>query len=245
MSDKTQAGKVTVAIGGRPEPVELRENPPRDNLVRALPPAPFEIRDDERGLGTLVTRFSVYNEWTEINSALEGRFMERIAPGAFDKTFSENGQRIKVLFNHGKDPQIGDKVLGPIENLRSEADGAWAEVPLFDTTYHRDLLPGLKAGVYGASFRFSVMRENYNRKAERSDHNPRGLPKRTILEARVPELGPVTFPAYEGAVAGVRSMTDEYVLDALMAEPHKIAELLARLTGQPSAPSTQAPAEAT
>lgn len=245
MSDKTQAGKVTVSVRGRPEPVEARETPPRENLVRGYFPGEIELRDTGSDMPTMAGHFSVFNEWTEINSSWEGRFLERIAPGAFEKTFNENRRGMRVLFNHGKDPSIGDKVLGPIEELRSDARGAYYEVPLFDTSYNRDLLPGLKAGSYGSSFRFKVMREDVNKTPERAEHNPEGLQERTILEAKVMEFGPVTFPAYEGATAGVRSMTDDYILQSLFDDPEKLAEALLRLTGQPHAPSTETPAVAT
>ena len=36
------------------------------------------------------------------------------------------------------------------------------------------------------------------------------FPERMIRETQVFEFGPVTFPAYEGASAGVRSLTDWY-----------------------------------
>jgi hypothetical protein len=51
---------------------------------------------------TLFGHFAVFNEWTEIDSMFEGHFLERIAPGAFKKTFREQQQ--KVLFQHGQDP---------------------------------------------------------------------------------------------------------------------------------------------
>ncbi len=185
---------------------------PRDNLYRAMQPG-LELREDsENGSPpTLVGHFAVFNQWTEINSTFEGRFMERIAPGAFSKTFAENRDDMKVLFQHGRDPQVGDKPLGQIVELSEDKRGAAYEVPLLDTTYNRDLLPGLKAGLYGSSFRFQVMREEIDNDAKRSSTNPDGLPERTITEARVMEFGPVTFPAYTGATAGVRSLTDEYM----------------------------------
>jgi hypothetical protein len=152
--------------------------------------------------------------------------MESIAPGAFKKTFRELGSRIKVLFQHGRDPQIGDKVLGPAEILREKEEGAWYEVPLLDTSYNRDLLPGLQAGLYGASFRFSVMKEEVDKKPKRSKHNPEGIPERTVTEARVPEFGPVTFPAYINATAGLRSLTDEFLFSSFLREPDRLRELL-------------------
>ena len=74
----------------------------------------------------------------------------------------------------------------------------------------RELIPGLEAGVYGTSFRFKVIREHVVQSPERSYYNEHALPERTIREARVFELGPVTFRAYAGASAGVRSPTDWY-----------------------------------
>jgi len=45
---------------------------------------------------------------------------------------------------------------------------------------------------------------------KRSTWNPDALPERTIRSAQVFEFGPVTFPAYVGATAGIRSPTDWY-----------------------------------
>jgi HK97 family phage major capsid protein/HK97 family phage prohead protease len=213
--------------------------PPRDSLVRAMPSG-FELREAATGDGmpTLVGHFAVFNEWTKIDSAFEGTFMERVAPGAFRKTFAENAGKIRVLFQHGKDPHIGDKVLGMPDVLTEDATGARYEVPLFDTSYNRDLLPGLRAGAYGSSFRFRVTREDVNAKPAASARNPDRLAERTIREAEVMEFGPVTFPAYAGASAGIRSMTDEYLLDSLTADPVRLRELVAYI--EPAAPSADA-----
>jgi hypothetical protein len=44
--------------------------------------------------------------------------MERFAPGAWTKTIRERAAQIKALFQHGGDPQIGDKPLGPFHRSR-------------------------------------------------------------------------------------------------------------------------------
>lgn len=157
--------------------------------------------------------FARFNEWTEINSAFEGRFMERVIPGAFAHTLAHDRGRIRVLFQHGRDPSIGDKVLGITSLLREDEVGARYEVSLLNTSYNADLIPGLRAGPYRASFRFRVVREHLDETATASSYNSLGLPERTITQAAVMEFGPVTFPAYEGATAGVRSLTD-WFLDA-------------------------------
>jgi hypothetical protein len=116
-----------------------------------------------------------------------------------------------VLFQHGRDPTVGSKVLGIPTTLREDEQGGYYEVPLLDTAYNHDLIPGLRAGAYGASFRFTVTREHVVQSPGASSYNPTALPERTIQEARVMEFGPVTFPAYQGATAGVRSLTDWYL----------------------------------
>ena len=198
--------------------------------VRAvIPSVGVEMRAGEGGdLGVMSGHFSVFDVWYEINSMFEGNFLERVAPGAFKKTIAESRQNMKVLFDHGMDPSIGNKVLGPIRDLREDSRGAYYEVPLFDTSYNRDLLPGLQAGVYGASFRFRVMKDQWEDEPARSEHNPDGIPERTILETRTMEFGAVTFPASDAATAGVRSMTDEFYDRLRSRNPDEYEQLLAR-----------------
>lgn len=203
-----------------------KKRPPRDGLFRARPQAPELRAAKDDGMPTIFGHFARFNEWTEINSMFEGNFLERIAPGAFKKTFRENGDNIKLLFQHGRDPQVGDKPLGSLSSLREDEVGAYYEGQLFDTTYNRDLVPGLEAGEYGASFAFRVIREEFDQEPEVSDHNPGGLPERTIKEAQVFEGGPVTFPAYAGATAGVRSLTDEMIVARMASEPEHMRHLL-------------------
>lgn len=138
---------------------------PRDDLIRMttlqLARVQFTRAEsaDEGILGTLTGYAAVFNQDTVIDS-WEGRFVERIAPGAFKKTLAERGERIKVLFNHGFDPSIGDKPLGKPDVMREDKTGLWVEVPLDDTSYNRDLVASLRSGALdGQSFRFSVRRE--------------------------------------------------------------------------------------
>jgi HK97 family phage prohead protease len=186
-------------------------------VVRALG-AGLELRHadgDDTSLGTLVLRFSRFNVWYEVDSLWEGLFLERTKPGAFKQTIREDRDQMRVLFNHGMDFSLGDKVLGPIDDLREDPDSPVGEVPLFDTSYNRDLLPGLQASVYGSSMRMRVLEEKWDDEPKPSDDNPKAIPERTILRVRVLEFGPVTFPANpdataEMASAAVRSMTDQF-----------------------------------
>lgn len=183
------------------------------DVVRDLAPA-MELRSEKKpttdSLGTLTGYFSKFSNWYRVASMFEGDFLERTAPGFTVQTITEDRGGMRVLFNHGFDGQIGDKVLGTIEDLREDGEGPYYEVGLFDTLYNRDLAPGLKAGVYGASFRMKVEEDSWVDEPPASEHNPKGLPERTITRAKVMEFGPVTFPANPQATATVRSSTDEF-----------------------------------
>jgi HK97 family phage prohead protease len=168
---------------------------------------PEEKAEGDGRLDTVEIRFSPYNVWYRIDSMWEGTFMERTSPGAFAKTIKES-RSTQVLFDHGHDPQIGAKVLGPVESLSEEKDSPVGVVPLLDTSYNRDLLPGIRAGLYGSSFRMRVIKDEWNDEPGRSAWNEDGIPERTIKEVRMFEFGPTPFPANPEATTGVRSLTD-------------------------------------
>lgn len=180
-------------------------------------------------LGTLLVDFSRFNSWYEINSFWEGRFLERTVRGSFRKTIAERGSRVKVLFNHGFDFHIGDKILGVPEVLEERSTSPHMEVPLLDTSYNRDLEPGLRAGGYGSSFMFEVLGESWDREPEKSDYNPEGLPERTITEVRLLEAGPVTWPANPDATAGMRSASGtDWLVEQLQQRDKDLREDLVR-----------------
>jgi len=228
----------------------------------AVPARADDDSSESTAPGIMTGHFAVFGRATEIDSWFEGNFMEVIDPGAFKKTISEGRDDMRVLFQHGHDPQIGDKPIGTILDLREDDVGAYYEVQLLDAGYvTEDIEPGLKAGVYGASFRFRVIREEWNEDPGVSAENPKGLPLRTLKELEVREFGPVTWGAYSDATAGMRgrmrSVTDEIYFDRLAADPDKLGALIERLEvlrdappadGEapvPDAPAEEAPEGAT
>lgn len=183
--------------------------------------AGVNLRNQDGG-GTLEITFARFNEWVEIHSWREGRFLERIQPGAFADTFTERAGLIKCLFDHGHDPSIGNKPLGPVIDMRETDEGPVGVVELIDASYVSDIRAGLMSDppVYGASYRFGVYRnqqesvvgETWDRSPGKSDHNPDGIPERSLTRLNVAEFGPVTFPADEGTtgLASVRSLDDRF-----------------------------------
>lgn len=203
---------------------------PTSNLLRAYcAPDAVEIRAQGDG-DVLAGHFAVFDEWTVINSRYEGHFLERLAPSAFDRTLSERGAKVKVLFDHGNDPSVGNKPLGVPSVLEPDGHGVRYEVPLFDASYVNDLKPAIRSGALGASFRFSVPEggDAWHTPTRSSDHNPDRLPERTLTNVDLYEFGPVTFPAYANATAGMRSMTDEF-LDTWMRDTGFVARLTERV----------------
>jgi HK97 family phage prohead protease len=216
---------------------------PDIDVVRATR---MEVRaaDGDGEMPTMEIRFSTFDTWYEVDSFWEGKFLERTQRGAFADTIRDDGPAVKVLYDHGFDPQIGNKVLGSIESLSEEPDSPVGIVPLFDTSYNRDLEPGLRAGAYGSSFRFRVTSESWVDEPEPSDDNPKGLPERTITGVRLFEFGPVTFPANPDATAGLRSMTDQFYDRLRTRDSHAYADAVrtagvnpADLTGESDARS--------
>lgn len=206
------------------EPPELNSLPPEGAALRAS----YRADHDPGDSPTMTVAFSAFGVWYEIDSFFEGRFLERVAPGAFVKTINERGGQVKVLFNHGFEFDIGDKILGPISLLEERETGPYGEVPLLDTSYNADLIPGLRAGVYGSSFMFNVLDDQWEYEPERSDHNPDGLPERTITTVRLLEFGPVTWPANPQATAGLRGHTDTYAERVRARSPERYESLAER-----------------
>lgn len=193
----------------------MRKSEPTTDLYRAVTPGLHVRADDgDEGNGATVVdiTFARFGVWNEIDSFHEGRFMERIAPGAFKKTIDERGDRVKILFNHGHDV-LGELPIGRSTEIVERSEGPVATVELFDESPDvARLLPALRSDppVLGASYRFRVVKQEMDDDPEPSDHNPLALPERTLTEIQLFELGPVTFPADEGTSVGVRSLTDRF-----------------------------------
>ncbi|MGZ6838631.1 MAG: HK97 family phage prohead protease [Blastococcus sp.] len=162
-----------------------------------------QLREDsqESPIGTLHGYFARFNEPTEINNPMEGHFIERLGPNSFDRTLAEHGRNFQVLFNHGLDSAVGQRPLGVPSVLRVDSGvGVYAEVPLDDTSYNRDLAASLRSGALrGQSFRARWV------DSSKPVKGASGLPEVTRNEVALKEFGPVTFPAYSSSTVGIRS----------------------------------------
>jgi HK97 family phage major capsid protein len=213
-------------------PMTTPTRPPKDDLFRAMQSGISS--DDGR---TLTIRLAPADAWAEIDSVTEGHFMERFRLGAYRKTMAESPP--KILFQHGRDPQVGEKIIASTDETGEDEISPFARGQILDGLPEL-VVDGLRKGVYGSSHRFSVVREDFQPKPKAGAHNPKGLPERTITEARLFELSPVTWPAYAQASASLRSLTDEFRLGGIAADPARLRELVAYI--EPDAPSVDAAA---
>lgn len=135
-----------------------------------------------------------WNEWTDVR----GVWVERFAPGSWEGT-------PKIIHEHGMDPGLGRKPIAALRSLTYDDTGAQYEADLLEAPYVETLMPGLRAGLYGASFHFSALDQQINRRPGKSEHNPNGLPEITVTRAKIHEISTTTFPYYQGSTASVRS----------------------------------------
>jgi HK97 family phage prohead protease len=123
----------------------------------------MELSQAEMQGRTLVGYASVFNYPIEtVETWLYGT-TTYIRNGAFGNTIQEHRDFIQPLFNHGHDPQIGEKPLGKISVMREDAHGLYVEVPLDETSYNDDLIVSLGSGALRAmSIGFMPERDSYS-----------------------------------------------------------------------------------
>jgi uncharacterized protein len=157
----------------------------------------FDIRSADGGGNTLVGHAAVFNTETTIM----GMFREQIAPRAFRKAIKEGD--VRALFNHDPSVVLGRNKSGTLR-LKEDDVGLWYEVDLPDTQAARDLWTSIDRGdINQSSFAFSVVKEL---RTEPDEDAGESLPLFTIKEARLYDVSPVTFPAYEEADVAARVM---------------------------------------
>ena len=163
----------------------------------------FEVRKDEGEARTLVGHAAVFDVWTELWG-----MEERVRPGAFTQSLKEDD--IRGLFNHNPDHVLGRNRAKTL-TLREDKVGLAFEITLPYTQLARDLAISIERGdITGCSFGFIT------RKAE-WDETDKTTPRRSILDAQLFDVGPVTYPAYPDTDVEARSL-----FEAIAKEERKI-----------------------
>lgn len=127
-------------------------------------------------------------------------FREVIRKGAFKKTVRESD--IRALWNHDPNYVLGRKSA---RTLRLEEDDKGLLTRIFppSTTWAADLITSIERGdVSQMSFGFQMVKDRW------MDPGKDGLPVRELLEVRLFDVSPVTFPAYQQTEVHVRALMD-------------------------------------
>lgn len=161
---------------------------------------PVELRSE----GRKRIAFGYAAVWDRLSQDLGG-FVEKVAKGAFAKTIKERD--ILGLFNHNADFVLGRTSSGTLR-LWEDSTGLAYEIDVPDTTAGRDVLTLLERGdIRGSSFGFRAVRDRW-------EGDGRSANVRTVLEAALRDVGPVTQPAYLDSEAAVRAMQNRQRSDS-------------------------------
>jgi uncharacterized protein len=183
----------------------------RDMLLEGL-----ELRVDEASGAPIVSGYAaVFNSLSDVIFEWDqGRFREKIAPGAFTRTLRE--QNVPLLVEHADLP-LATTRAGTLL-LAEDAHGLRYESTLEPTDPDvQRLVPKMRRGdLNKSSFGFFPVRESWDESTK-----PR---TRTIHQARLFDVSIVARPAYPATEAKVRKQLAEDNLDA-----ESLADLLVRL----------------
>jgi uncharacterized protein len=140
---------------------------------------------------------------------------ERIMPGAFDAALRD-GDDVRGLVNHDPSQILGRSATGTVR-LSVDRIGLRYEIDPPDTQAGKDTLALLARGDLDASsFGFRVYGGKRGQVAWVDEtRDGREVEIREIREVELLDVGPVTFPAYASATAGIRSdETPEHLTEA-------------------------------
>ena len=141
-----------------------------------------------------------------------------IVPGAFAKTLSERGSRVKVLWQHSEP-------VGRPQTMSEDERGLYVEGKISKTRLGDEALELMRDGV------IDQMSIGYSVPAGKSEYDD-DQKARMIKELKLYEFSLVTFPMNENAIiTGVKSIRDAVRMGRALDDEHQaeLAEVLAEL----------------
>jgi len=176
------------AVAKRADKRELRYFTGQGWPVRADELGEKWVRPENADVNILRGYSSTTGVWYVVRD-LFGEYLESFDSRSFNKTLND-GARV-AFFNHNADIPLGSTAAG---TLRDGVDdtGLWYEIDAdMESPNVKSVARAVERGdVSGASIAFQTVRQQWEF-AEGSDE----LDRRTVLEARLFEHGPVTLPA--------------------------------------------------
>jgi phage head maturation protease len=215
---------------------EEAETMPEESVVYRITPEILRVTDDDEG-PVVEGRIVPYEQWSEVDSVIEGNFLERFARGSFAKTLAEQIERVKVYFDHGKSAKYGRQPIGDLREAWETDDGLYFRSGLLNGL-DEIMVDGLRKGLYGASVGARVVRSKVDRFPDRSDRNPKRLEERTYTEMRAFDFSITSQPHYDGTTLALRSVTDDLMWKTLASDPVRLLQL-ARENAEPTHPELE------
>ena len=175
---------------------------------RRFTSVPVEIRagSDTKSIGGYAAKFDRMSQNL-------GGFVERIAPGFFNKSRGDGWPGVVARYNHDDNMLLGT-IGGGTLRLGLDDVGLQYEVDV----------PSARADVYELVSRGDVRQSSFAFVAYEDEWttSDQGFPLRTLVSGRLMDVAPVNTPAYEDTSVGLRSLAAKF--DAPLEEVRKLAE---------------------
>lgn len=170
----------------------------------------MEIRAAADGTKHIVGYAAVFNRLSDPIADWAGwGYREKVAKGAFTKTLQEAD--VRALFNHDPALVLGRNKAGTLV-LTEDDHGLHYDVAPPDTQAARDLMANIERGdISGSSFAFQAVKDEW--KVTRDETTGKTTEVRTLLEVKLFDVGPVTYPAYPDSESAVRALLQEVSTD--------------------------------
>lgn len=158
----------------------------------------------------------VFNQWAQI--AERGKqFFESFAPVSVDRSLNENID-VRAAVDHNREKIIGRRSAGTMR-ISKDTVGLTFEIDVPETSVGNDILTSVRRGDYtGMSFSFYDSLYQWSRKD--------GQPAGTVVDMKIREISPVSFPAYEGTSVFAARSLDQWVKSQQGMTPEDYAVIL-------------------
>lgn len=145
---------------------------------------------------TFTGHAAVFGQYADL-----GTNLENLDAHAFDTVLDDPATDVRALFNHNPDMLLGRQAAGTLK-LGTDTQGLAFEISIPNTQLGNDLRELVdRQDIDGASFAFMPGEATWSRSED-------GRPVQTHMSvARLLDVSPVTFPAYDGASTALRSIT--------------------------------------
>lgn len=138
---------------------------------------------------------AVFDTETEVG----GFFFEAVAPGAFSRTIVDDD--IRALLNHDPNFVLGRSINNTLA-MNEDETGLHVEITLPNTQVGADTYASVQRGdISQMSFAFDVIKDEWEKFEDGTHH-------RRLLDVRLWDVSPVTYPAYPQTSIDARSVDE-------------------------------------